>query len=146
MHRTWTVAVATIAAVLAACGDTPPTRADWVKQADAACSTANAKIKALPRPQSLPDTATYSASAARLLHAEVAAVIAVPAAPADVAVVRQLHAALDQLVATADGLAQVAKGGNAAQIEAYVAGHRNASLAANAIARRLGLRVCGHGG
>ena len=130
-------------APLVGCGDDVPTRPGWVRKADAVCASAHARLAALPQPQSLPATATYAASAAALLRAEVAAIVALPADPADAAALRQLRGALARQVAVADGLAQVARAGTAAEVEAYVRQNGGAGAAADSLARALGLHVCG---
>ena len=133
----------------AGCGDAkkaaaPPTlsHAEYVRQADAACRRADAALATLQQPTAVAQLPSYAKRAADIVADERAQLQALRAPSADRDRAEQLSAAMDAVVDVARGLIVVAGGGDAKQIEAYVAQHRAADTRAKQLAKDLGMTTC----
>jgi hypothetical protein len=143
--------ISLIAVVLlaAGCGDSKkpadapqPSHADYVRQADAACQRADAALASLTQPAGVAQLPSYARQAADIVAAERQELQALKVPDGDRAKADALAAAMDAVVDAAQGLVQVAGGGDAKEIEAYVAQHRSADAKAKQLANELGMTIC----
>ena len=133
----------------AGCGDakktagTPPlSHADYVRQADAACQRAEAALASLPQPAGLAQLPSYAKQAADIVGDERQALKGLRAPDGDRPKADELAAAMDAVADVAQGLIVVAGGGDAKEVEAYIAQHRAADTRAKQLAKELGMTIC----
>ena len=138
-----------LALLAAGCGDSKkpadapqPSHADYVRQADAACQRADAALASLTQPAGVTQLPSYARQAADIVATERQELKALRVPDADRAKADELGAAMDDVVDVADGLVSVAGGGDAKEIEAYVAQHRSADAKAKQVANELGMTIC----
>jgi hypothetical protein len=136
----------------AGCGDSKKpssgqglTHASYVQQADAVCQKADDAIAKLGQPSGVADLPAYAKNAAALVLRERDDLKALQAAPGDEVLVKDLGTALDDVVRVANGLVQVAAGGDPAAINDYVKQNRAADQRAKGLAKQLGMKVCAAG-
>src|SRR5689334_1703787 len=133
----------------AGCGDAKkaadprqPSHAAYVRQADEACQRADAALASLAQPSGVAQLPAYARQAADIVTTERKELQALQVPSGDRAKADALGAAMDDVVDVAQGLVEVAGGGDTSEIAAYVARHRSADAKAKQLAKELGMTTC----
>lgn len=146
-----TLVVACSLAASASATTTLP-KASWIAKADATCKRIDARVAAIPQPNvnpasprqaDLPAIARYLSRLHPLLAREIAAVSALPAPSSDATLA---HSFVVSAHASVTALGQSAKAAARGDLTAYKQSFlrdNRAGTRASAIAKRLGLNICG---
>jgi hypothetical protein len=138
--------IVVLALVAAGCGlqrkAAPPTRADFVRRANAVCKSYDAKFNRLAQPQTLAEIGPYIDRASALITAELQKLRMIEP-PAALAVrYRGFLGTGAQELKLTRRLSTAAKAGNAGSVRRLIAAGQRMDAHANAIAKAIGLRVC----
>lgn len=146
------VALAVALAISASAAAATLPKPTWITRADAACRSIDARVAAIPQPKvnpaqprrpDLPAIASYLHRLEPLLAAEVRQVAALPHPATDAADAEAFVRNAGRSVAALRASAGAAAGGHLLAYRASFARDNRYGSQASAVAKRLGLRVCG---
>jgi hypothetical protein len=131
--------------VVAACGTSGPSKADFLSKADAVCTTVRQQLDVLTAPSTLPEIAIYLNRSVQINQDAVAKVRALTPPPEDRAAVSTVLGDFDTVIAKAKVAQQKAAAGDSTGADAAVKELGLAVETAGKEAKQYGFAACGQG-
>ena len=133
-------------AVVAGCGASPDPPSALAIRANAICTNYSRAVDKLKAPKTMPETATYAASAHTLFAASTVKLHRLTPDPADAADYRAWLALVDQALTRVAALERAARARDEAKINALGDATTDARVKSDALARKLGFTSCAGAG
>jgi protein-tyrosine-phosphatase len=153
-RRVTLIAVAAVCVLAAACGSDDNgsgataesqrlTKEEYIAQADAICQEADAKIDAVPEPQSTEELAEYGEQVVEVGQEQLDRLRALRPPQADETTINEAYDLIEQQLAIANDLVDAAREGELEQVQELLAQGEQLNDQADQIAADYGLTECG---